>query len=266
MNTKKLLIGLSLGLSLLTTSILADDAKARAIMEKADARPDGKTLQQDMKMVLIDRRGQKRVRSMKSFSKKFGKDKYTIMFFKSPSDVKNTAFLTYDYASGSKDDDQWLYIPALKKTKRIPSGDKSSNFMGSDFSYFDMTKINLDAYNFKMLKKAKVRGKKGSWISLTPRSKKTIKESGYIKQKVFVQANNYVVIRSVGTMRGGKTKYLDIPKMHKQSGVWIMDEMKMTLKKGKKTLHKTLLRFSKTKLNKSLKDSMFKTRRLTKGL
>jgi len=266
MNTKKLFIGLSLGFALLSTSLLADDAKARAIMVKADARPDGKTVEQDMKMVLIDRRGKKRVRSMKSFSKKFGKDKHTIMFFKSPSDVKNTAFLTYDYASGSKDDDQWLYLPALKKIKRIPSGDKSSNFMGSDFSYFDMTKINLDAYNFKMKKKAKVRGKKGYWIILTPRSKKTIKESGYTSQEVFVQANNYVVTRSIGKMRGGKTKYLDIPKMHKQSGVWIMDEMKMVLKKGKKTLHKTFLRFSKTKLNKPINNSMFKTRRLKKGL
>jgi len=266
MNTKKLLIGLSLGLSLLTTSVSADDAKARKIMVKADARKDGKTVEQDMKMVLIDRKGQKRVRAMKSFTKKFGKDKYTIMFFKSPSDVKNTAFLTYDFADGSKDDDQWLYLPALKKVKRIPSGDKSSSFMGSDFSYFDMTKLNLDDYDFKMKKKAKVRGHKGWWISLKPRSKKTIKESGYISREVFVRADNYVVTRSIGVMRGGKKKYLDIPKLHKKNGIWILDEMQMVLKKGKKTLHKTFLRFSKTKLNKSIKDSMFKTRRLKKGL
>jgi hypothetical protein len=139
-NTKKLLIGLTLGLSLLTTNLLADDAKARAIMEKLDARDDGKTIEQDMLMVLIDKNGKKRVRDMKSYGKDFGVDEYQIMFFKSPSDVKNTAFLTYDYDDASKDDDQWLYLPALKKVKRIPSADKSGSFMGSDFSYYDMTK------------------------------------------------------------------------------------------------------------------------------
>ena len=58
-NTKKLLIGLTLGLSLLTNNLLADDAKARAIMEKVDARDDGKTIEQDMLMVLIDKNGKK---------------------------------------------------------------------------------------------------------------------------------------------------------------------------------------------------------------
>jgi len=67
-NTKKLLIGLTLGISLLTTNLLADDAKARAIMEKVDARDDGKTIEQDMMMILIDKNGKKRIRDMKSYS------------------------------------------------------------------------------------------------------------------------------------------------------------------------------------------------------
>ena len=61
------------------------------------------------------------------------------MFFLSPADVKDTGFLTYDYDEEGRDDDQWLYLPALKKTKRIASGDKSGSFMGSDFTYADMT-------------------------------------------------------------------------------------------------------------------------------
>lgn len=264
--TKKLLLGLTLGLSLITTNLLADDAKARAIMVKVDAREDGKSLEQDMKMVLIDKNGKKRVRNLHSYSKDFGVDEHQIMFFKSPADVKNTAFLTYDYDKASKDDDQWLYLPALKKVKRIPSSDKSSSFMGSDFSYFDMTDRNLQDFDYKLLKETKVRGHDAWMIEATPRNKRVIKESGYKKTIAIVRKDNHVAVRAINFMRNGKKKYLDMTKLHKQGGVWLPDEMTMTTKKGNKTLHKTVLKFNNIKLNKNIADSMFTTRRLEKGL
>ena len=195
--TKKLLIGLTLGLSLMGTHALADDAKARAIMEKVDARDDGKTIEQDMLMVLMDKNNHKRVRNLKSYGKDFGEDTHQIMFFKSPADVKNTAFLTYDYDDANKDDDQWLYLPALKKVKRIPSADKSGSFMGSDFSYFDMTDRDLEDYDFKLLKETKVRGHDAWMIEATPRNKKVIKESGYTKTIGIVRKDNYMTVRAI---------------------------------------------------------------------
>ena len=181
-------------------------------------------------------------------------DEHRIMFFKSPADVKNTAFLTYDYDDASKDDDQWLYLPALKKVKRIPSSDKSSSFMGSDFSYFDMTDRDLEDYDFKLLKETEVRGKKAWMIEAIPRSKKMIKESGYTKTIALVRQDNYMVVRSIGFMKNSKKKYLDVKKLHKQKGVWLVDEMTMTTKKGKSTVHKTNLKFSNIKLNKTIDD------------
>jgi len=266
MNTKKLLIGLTLGLSILTTHALADDAKARAIMEKVDARDDGQTMEQDMLMVLMDKNNHKRTRDIKSYGKDFGADTHQIMFFKSPADVKNTAFLTYDYDNANKDDDQWLYLPALKKVKRIPSADKSGSFMGSDFSYFDMTDRDLEDYDFKLIKETKVRGHAAWMIEGTPRNKKVIKESGYIKTVAIVRKDNMMVVRAINYMKNGKKKYLDLKKIHKQSGVWVVDDMTMTTKKGKSTLHKTELKFKNIKVNKALKDDLFTTRRLEKGL
>ena len=265
-NTKTLLIGLTLGLSIITTNVLADDAKARGIMEKVDARDDGKTLEQDMTMLLIDKNGKKRTRNLHTYGKDFGVDEHQIMFFKSPADVKNTAFLTYDYDDASKDDDQWLYLPALKKVKRIPSSDKSSSFMGSDFSYFDMTDRDLEDFDFKLLKETKVRGHDAWMIEATPRNKKVIKESGYTKTVAIVRKDNYVVVRAINYMRNGKKKYLDMAKLHQQGGVWLPDVLTMTTKKGKRTVHKTVLKFSHVKLNKSIPDNMFTTRRLEKGL
>ncbi|HHS92136.1 MAG TPA: outer membrane lipoprotein-sorting protein, partial [Campylobacterales bacterium] len=181
MKAKKLLFLLGVGATLLTTNVMADDVQARAIMEKVDARDDGQTLEQDMLMVLIDKNGNERTRDLKSYAKDFGEDEHRTLFFKSPSDVKNTAFLTYDYDDSAKDDDQWLYLPALKKVKRIPSADKSSSFMGSDFSYFDMTDRDLEDYDFRLLKETKVYGHDAWMIESTPRNQKVIDESGYEK-------------------------------------------------------------------------------------
>jgi len=266
MNTKKLLFLLGVGATLLTTNVMADDAKARAIMEKVDARDDGQTLEQDMLMILIDKNGNERKRDLKSYEKDFGADEHKTLFFKSPADVKNTAFLTYDYDDPSKDDDQWLYLPALKKVKRIPSADKSSSFMGSDFSYFDMTDRDLEDYDFKLLKETKVRGHDAWMIEATPRNQEVIDESGYNKTIAIVRKDNYMVVRAINFMTNGKKKYLDLKKIHQESGIWLVDEMTMTTKKGKTTLHKTILTFDNIELNKPIDDSVFTTRRLEKGL
>jgi len=266
MTAKKVLFLLGIGATLLTSNVSADDTNARAIMEKVDARDDGRTVEQDMLMILIDKNGKKRVRDMKSYSKDFGEDEYQILFFKSPADVRNTAFLTYDYDDPKRDDDQWLYLPALKKVKRIPSSDKSSSFMGSDFSYFDMTDRNLEDYDFKLLKETKVRGHDAWMIEAIPRNDKVIKESGYIKTIGIVRKDNYVVVRSIGFLKSGKKKYLDIKHLHQEDGIWLPDEITMTTKKGKSTLHKTILKFSNIKLNRPINDGVFTTRRLEKGL
>ena len=102
----------------------------REIMEKVNARDVGDSSSGEMEMILIDKKGKKRIRKLKTFGGKKGKDSLSLMFFISPADVKNTGFLTYDYKKSGKDDDQWLYLPALRKTKRIAAGDKSGSFMG----------------------------------------------------------------------------------------------------------------------------------------
>ncbi len=266
MKTTKLLFLLGMGASLLSSPLVADEPATRAIMEKVDARDDGKTLEQDMLMILIDKNGNERTRDMKSYAKDFGADEHKTMFFKSPSDVKNTAFLTYDYDDSSKDDDQWLYLPALKKVKRIPSTDKSSSFMGSDFNYFDMTDRDLEDYDFKLLKETTVRGHDAWMIESTPRNQKVIEESGYEKTIAIVRKDNYVVVRAINFLTNGRKKYLDVKAMHEENGIWVADEMTMTTKKGKNTLHKTILKFSNIKLNQPIEDDFFTTRRIEKGL
>ena len=241
--------------------------EARDIMVKVDDRDDGSSQINDMIMVLIDKNKKQRVRELKSYTKDKGEDTQKILFFLSPADVKNTAFLTYDYDDSKKDDDQWLYLPALKKTKRIPTSDKSSSFMGSDFTYSDMTRRNLEDYDYKLLKTSKVRGNRVWIIEATPRTTEVIDETGYKKSILFVRQDNFVVVRAIHFLeKGKKKKYLDIKKLKKINGIWVTEEMTMTLKLAKTTLHKTIIKNSNIEINTPIEDRMFTVRRLEKGI
>ncbi len=246
---------------------MADDKKARAIMEKMDARDDGDNMISDMEMTLIDKNGSERKRNIRFFSKDIGEDSYKLMFFLSPADVKNTGFLTYDYDDEEKDDDQWLYLPALKKTKRIASSDKSGSFMGSDFNYSDMSSKNLTDYDFKLLKEAEVRGEKVWVIESTPRNQDVIEETGYTKSIVLIRQDNFVVVRAVHWEKdGSKRKYLDVKQLELIDGIWTSLEITMTTKRGKSITHKTVLKNSNVKYNQKLEETLFTIRRLEKGM
>ncbi len=245
----------------------AGELTAREIMEKADARDDGDNMIANMEMVLIDKKGQERVRKIKTFSKDKGKDTLKLMFFMEPADVKDTGFLTYDYYSGERDDDQWLYLPELHKTKRIASSDKSSAFMGSDFSYADMTRRVLDEWKYKLLKEAEVRGQKVWLIEAMPANKTIEDRYGYTKSVLFVRQDLFMVVRAVHWVKEGKKlKYLDIKKLEQIDGIWVGTEIHMKTNKGKQTTHRSVFKWHNIKFNQDLDEKLFTVRRLEKGI
>ncbi|MCH2284606.1 MAG: outer membrane lipoprotein-sorting protein [SAR324 cluster bacterium] len=239
----------------------------REIMEKVNARDEGDRSTGEMEMILIDKKGKKRVRKLKTFGRKKDKDTLSLMFFLSPADVKNTGFLTYDYNESRKDDDQWLYLPALRKTKRIAAGDKSGSFMGSDLNYSDMTTPDLDLYDYTLMKETEVRGNKVWQIKAVPKSKDEAKKSGYSKSVIFIRQDNYVMIRAVRWVyKKRRNKYLDVKKLEKIDGIWVSTEMHVTTKTGKKTLHKTILKQKNIRFNQDeVNANLFTVRRLEKG-
>ena len=256
----------SLTLTTLTlTTLLA--FSAQEIAQKAHDREDGDNAIANMKMILIDKNNNTRERELKTFTKDKGEDEMKLMFFLSPADVKNTAFLTYDYEDSNRDDDQWLYLPELQKVKRIASSDKSSSFMGSDFSYSDMTSRNVADYEYAVMKEPIVKGHKTWQMLVTPKSEKIIEETGYTKSIYFIRQDNFVVVQALHYVKAGeKLKYMMVNKLELIDGVWTPLEVQMVSKKGTQTLHKTLLQFSDYKYNQELDESLFTTRTLERGL
>ena len=246
---------------------LADDAKAREIMQKVLDRDDGDNRTAEMEMILIDKKGKKRLRKLQTFQKDKDNDTYGLMFFLHPADVKDTAFLTYDYVAADRDDDQWLYLPALRKTKRIASTDKSGSFMGSDLNYSDMTDLVLEDYDFFLKKEMEDQGHKVWIIESIPRSDKVIKETGYTKTWHFVRQDIFYVVRAISWVhKKNYLKYLDVKKLEQINGIWVGTEMHVFKKQGKKTRHKTILRLHDVKYDQPLDFGLFTTRTMETGL
>ncbi len=134
----------------------------------------------EMQMILIDAHGSKITRLMKGKVKEVERDgDKAISIFLNPKDVKGTKMLTWSHRD--KDDDQWLYLPTLRRVKRISSRNKSASFMGSEFSYEDLGSQEIEKYTYYLLKE-QVYEKHKIWVlKRIPKRK-----SGYTKQIMYV--------------------------------------------------------------------------------
>ena len=254
-------------------SALAADLTAKEVMEKVDDRDQGKTSIQESTMILIDRKGQQRVRKTKTYSKESEEGTKTVTYFLTPANVKNTAFLSYIWDDENKEDDSWLYLPALRKVKRIASADKSGSFMGSDFTYSDIEGVEIEKFDFSFVKgkeKERVEGHPVWVIESRPKqtiAKQVIKETGYLKTQVWVRKKNFMVVRGkFWVKKGKKIKYLTIFEIEKIKDIWTAKKLQMvTTKRGKKE-HSTVLQINLVLYNEPLNDDMFTTQRMERGL
>ena len=194
---KKLKLPLSLALfaALLGSSALlyaeSAEEKGLAISTESKNRDAGwKDMQAEMKMVLRNRQGQESVREikLKSLEMENDGDKSLSVFYK-PRDVKGTAFLSFSHPVGA--DDQWLYLPALKRVKRISSRNKSGPFMGSEFAYEDLSSFEIEKYTYKYLKDETIEGHDCFVVEQYP----VDKNSGYTRRVVWLDKKEYRVIK-----------------------------------------------------------------------
>ena len=139
--------------------------------------------------------------------------------------------------------------------------------MGSDFTYADMTSRNVEDYEYKIMQEPEVKGHKTWQMQVTPKSKKVIEETGYTKSIYFIRQDNFVVVQALHYVNeGNKLKYMMVNDLKLIDGVWTPLEIQMVSKKGRQTLHKTILQFSDYKYDQELEESLFTTRTLQKGL
>jgi outer membrane lipoprotein-sorting protein len=239
---------------LLALPVFAETAEEKGlrISTEVEARDTGwKDEQMNMKMILTNRHGEESGRDvmLKMLEVKGDGDK-SISVFRSPRDIKGTALLSHSHKVGS--DDQWLYLPALKRVKRISSKNKSGSFMGSEFAYEDISSQEVEKYQHKFLKDDVIDGKKTYLIERIP----VDKYSGYSKQHVWIDSERYIPLKLEFFDRKGQllktltfsgyTKYLD--------NYWRAAEQEMVNHQSGK---KTKLVWSERTFNNGFKSSDF---------
>jgi outer membrane lipoprotein-sorting protein len=168
----------------LSLSCLAEtpEEKGLAIAQEADRRDSGWNDQSaDMKMILRNRQGDESRREIRTRTLEMENDgDKSLTIFDTPRDVKGTAFLSFTHALTP--DDQWLYLPALKRVKRISSRNKSGPFMGSEFAYEDMSSQEVEKYSYKWLRDEALEGRDAHVLERRP----AYEYSGYTRQIVWI--------------------------------------------------------------------------------
>ncbi|WP_295893982.1 outer membrane lipoprotein-sorting protein [uncultured Vibrio sp.] len=182
--TATLALALSIGASI---PAMASPEKGLEIATERKNRDEGwGDSVSTMQMLLKNAQGESSTRLMqlKSLEVQNDGDK-GLTIFEEPRDVKGTAFLNHSHTIEA--DDQWLYLPALKRVKRISSRNKSGPFMGSEFAYEDLSSFELEKYTFNYLKDDSIEGEDSFVLEQIP----TDKNSGYTKQVVWLSKQEY---------------------------------------------------------------------------
>ncbi len=242
--------------ALMTHKTVAQTGEEIALEVYNRASPeDGES---DMTMTLISSKGKERVRYLHQFLKDYEEVEKKVMFFKAPADVKNTSFLNYSY-DDDRDDDQWLYLPALKKVKRISGGSKDDYFMGSDFTYEDMEKRSPNKDTHKLLKSETLNAEQCYVIESTPKE-----EGQYSKRVAWVIKDKWIPLKiEFYDEDEDLLKVLTIPEFKQINGYWTIITQNM---ENVQRSHKTVIKLSNIELEKGLGDEKFTQRAMTKGL
>jgi outer membrane lipoprotein-sorting protein len=174
---------------------------AREVIEKSREVSKISGMETVSSLKIYDDKGNERVRQTTMASKLYdqGATEKRIIRFQSPADVKGTGILIVDYQNS--EDDMWIYMPALKKTRRIVSGEKSKNFMGSEFSNADMAAPNLEEFTYKIVGSEQLDGIDCWKIEMFPADTEIADEFGFSRKITWIGKQDYVP---------RKTEYYDL--------------------------------------------------------
>ena len=235
----------------------AQGKSGREIMEAVLHKTTWKDLQADVTLVLQNARGEKRVRKIKMYSRKRTEDESDmLMRFLSPADVRNTAFLIIEHLD--RDDERYLYLPALRRIKRIASSGKGGNFMSSDFTYYDIGRPKLNDWTYRRLEDQTLDGRECYTIESLPATPQISKDTGYNKIIRWIRKDLLVTVQSLYFDRGDREwKRLTVRRVENISGVWFQTDLLMT---DLQTGHRSEMIFENIRVNQNIPADFFSVR------
>ena len=239
----------------------------RELVAKVNQRNEGQQLTQKVNIKMVDKRGKTQERSLVWYRKDVPDQRKSIIFYESPANVQGTAFLTYDYQTQEKEDDQWLYLPALRKTRRISAANRGDYFLGTDLTYEDVklaAKIGANDYNFKTIGEKDENGFSLYQLEGTPKNNRIAKELGYGKVEYLID-QNILMPRKITywDIAGNKLKTVEFKDIKQIQGIYTMHRIEAV---NFKTNHKTRFFFNDPDYQSELADDLFSEQAMVRGI
>jgi Outer membrane lipoprotein-sorting protein len=220
----------------------------------------------EVTLTLSNDRDEQRVRKMQVRAKlrENGVDSAVLTRFAQPAEIKGTGFLQLE--NSQADDDIWVYLPALGKTRRLAANNKRDSFFGTDFSYGDILLPAVAKYRHTLLRNEAVDGNDCYVIESVPLEGKTREDTGYSRKLTWVDAANYVErkVEYFGLDNALLKTQLtfDVQAIEPERQRWLPMRRQMT---NHQTGHRTLYQFDRVALSKELTEREFSTRKLEEG-
>ncbi|MFT6070728.1 MAG: hypothetical protein ACJAT2_000712 [Bacteriovoracaceae bacterium] len=264
MKTKVFYLSLALLFTPLFDAFSSCSKDGNAIMKNQESKQKAKFEYEEQSVVLLDVKSKRKEnRSMRHYSKKLsdGSDK-GLLTFMSPNDIKGSAVLNW---RDNSSDDQWVYLPALKKLQRIASGSKRKYFMGTDFTYADLDGEVLKNHNYKCERLETCPGlkKKCYVITASPKTNDIKRTTGYTKRQLWVEEERLITHKiKYFNLKGKAFKEAEYLKWIKSGSVWRPNLAVMS----RENKHKTYIKINKRKLNEKIDDQVFSKRFVEKEM
>ncbi|MCC6543178.1 MAG: outer membrane lipoprotein-sorting protein [Nitrospirae bacterium] len=252
----RLLVFVLLTVAVSPTLLHAEDATDIVRKSQEAFFSQGKDMQARVKMKLLSKSGQQRLRELTMLRKNGsnGEQKY-FMYFHNPGDVRGTSFMVYKYPG--KDDDRWIFIPAINLVNRIAAKDSRSSFVGSDFTYEDVSGRDVEDDTHKYLREESIQGKPCYVVESIPKN-----PTEYTKKLSWVDKATYLPLKDeYYDVQGSLYKVFTADKIEIIGGLPAVTGRTMSnVKNG----HKTEVVFENTAFNVGIADDVFSERYLRK--
>lgn len=233
----------------------AEAPSGLTIMQEAFNRDDGQDAYFKSEMALADKNFNERTRVFELYVKDFGPQLKSFIKFLEPADISGTSFLSWENEAG--DDTQYLYLPALGRSRRIVSTQKNLKFVNSDFTYEDMQRRRPERDEHKFLREEQIEKWACYVVESAPRDPK---DSQYSKRIIWVDKQSKVIVGvDFYDKKGVPVKNLRVQTLQEVQGVWTAMETEVF---DRLSGHKTYIVVKEAKYNQGLSDDIFTQRNL----
>lgn len=269
--------GFAAALGLFSLAVLAPvsawaaEYSAEEVIRLVDQRYVGDSSVAEITMVLIDRRDRQRVRNLKLYSKEYGDDRKSLSLFESPADIRGTAYLNFDWDESLRDDDSWLYLPALQRVKRLASSDKSDSFLGSDFTYADINGFEIDWYDYNFVSESEVVDGEDAWvIEINPKPEfreRAEEATGYSRMQAWISKEKLLQLRGQAwEIRGNRVKFFTASEIEEIEGIWTVKRLQAVTTRNDRQEHASVLQINTIDYNVGVPDELLTTEAMQRGL